>query len=73
MNEHGTLLTMHEECTRCQMLVARHRVIHEDGTESHLCCTCHIITGGCPADWHPECMDTWRTVMERADGSQRET
>ncbi len=26
------------------------------GKTWHRCCECHIINGGAPADWHPDCV-----------------
>lgn len=58
------------ECTRCHMLLARHLSLNVAGPDANLCCTCHVTTGGVPLNWHPECLDTWRKIMEEASGNR---
>ncbi len=38
------------------------------GKEIHHCCYHHIIDGGIPSDWHPNCMATTREAGVSACG-----
>ncbi len=45
-------------CTRCNKKPANHTLTRwwKKPETEHLCCECHIKSGGSPADWHLDCM-----------------
>lgn len=50
-------------CDKCNERKAQHREFLA-GVERNLCCRCYVEEGNPPADWHPECMTTYRAKAD---------
>lgn len=48
-------------CETCGVGPSAHTV-SKDGVTRRECCRCHVLGGAPPADWHPLCMETYRTM-----------
>lgn len=51
-------------CDRCKNNVANHVTCKwwETPDTKYLCCKCYVLSGSAPADWHPLCMETYKTL-----------